>query len=121
MTGYNKSEIMKKAWNMVKNNGMTISEALKLSWKRAKRIVESVKAAEAMTEKAYEIKEWFYNKNRQNFCFRSGSASRFFNQSDIVKETEKAYNIALEVESHDGEHYLFTKYVWVPKSCVVVK
>lgn len=118
---YNKSEIFKKAWNMVKNNGMTISEALKLSWARAKRVVENSKAIEAMTRKAYEIKEWFYNKNADKFCFRNGSASRYFNDSEIVKETEKAYNLALEVESYDGEHYLFTKYVWVPKSCVIAR
>lgn len=115
---YNLSEIMKKAWNMVKNNGMTISEALKLSWKRAKRAVEGARKAAEIIGKRFAVKEWFYNKNADKFCFRNGSASRFFDQSDIIKETEKAYNLALEVESYDGEHMLFIKYVWVPKSCV---
>lgn len=115
---YNLSEIMKKAWNMVRNNGMTISEALKLSWARAKRAVEGARKAAEIIGKKLAIKEWFYRKNSQNFFFRNGSASRFFDQSDIVKETEKAYNLALEVESHDGERVLFVKNVWVPKNCV---
>lgn len=118
MTEYNKSQIFKKAWNMVKHNGMTMSEALKLFWKRAKRLVESIRASRAKEEKSFSIKEWFYNKNSEKFRFRNGSASRWFEESDIVKETEKAYNVTLEVESYDGEHTLFITKVWVPKSCV---
>ena len=33
---YNKSKIMKKAWELRKENGIAMSEALKLAWAEAK-------------------------------------------------------------------------------------
>ena len=39
---YNKSEIMKAAWNLVKTAGMTISAALKAAWASAKAPVEMI-------------------------------------------------------------------------------
>lgn len=111
MKRYDKSAIFKKAWNMVKNSKVSMSYALKEAWRHAKE--RAVDVVERM-----RIKDWFYDKNAQNFRFRNGSAAQTFEKSDIVKETEKAYNLALEVESYDGEHVLFVKYVWVPKSCV---
>lgn len=36
MKKYNLSNIMKRAWEMVKNMGMTISEGLKKAWREAK-------------------------------------------------------------------------------------
>ena len=39
---YNKSEIMKRAWNAVKSMGMTLSDALKASWKKAKQEVKEI-------------------------------------------------------------------------------
>lgn len=37
---YNLSSIMKRAWEMVKKVGMTISEGLKTAWKEAKAMAE---------------------------------------------------------------------------------
>ena len=37
MKKYNLSNIMKRAWALVKEVGMTISSALKESWKEAKK------------------------------------------------------------------------------------
>lgn len=39
---YNKSEIMKAAWNMVKTAGMTISAALKAAWASAKSAIKTI-------------------------------------------------------------------------------
>ena len=39
---YNKSEIMKAAWNMVKVAGMTISAALKNAWAAAKSVIKTI-------------------------------------------------------------------------------
>lgn len=77
MTKYNKSEIMKNAWTMVKEVGLTISTALKKAWAIAKGTVKTLK--EEMVEKMenlislaspvmnYRIstKDWSnYGKNR---------------------------------------------------------
>lgn len=39
---YNKSEIMKAAWNMVKVAGITISAALKNAWAAAKSVIKTI-------------------------------------------------------------------------------
>lgn len=43
MKKYNLSKIMKRAWTLVKNAGMTISSGLKKAWEEAKTTVEKVK------------------------------------------------------------------------------
>lgn len=43
MKKYNLSNIMKRAWEMVKKAGFGISEALKKSWKEAKAMKEDIK------------------------------------------------------------------------------
>ena len=45
MKKYNLSNIMKRAWEMVKRAGMTISEGLKKAWKEAKEMTEEIKNA----------------------------------------------------------------------------
>lgn len=42
MKKYNKSEIMKNAWNLVRTLGMTMSEALRKAWADAKTTLEKV-------------------------------------------------------------------------------
>lgn len=42
MKKYNLSNIMKRAWVLVKNFGLVISEALKKSWKEAKAMEENL-------------------------------------------------------------------------------
>lgn len=46
---YNKSEIFKNAWAMVKKAGLTMSEALKKAWAMAKKVTKTLK--EEMLEK----------------------------------------------------------------------
>ena len=43
MKKYNLSKIMKRAWELVKKTGMTISSGLKKSWEEAKRTMEKIK------------------------------------------------------------------------------
>lgn len=43
MKKYNLSNIMKRAWELVKKAGMTISAGLKKAWKEAKEIMEKIK------------------------------------------------------------------------------
>lgn len=49
MKKYNKSEIMKNAWRMVKETGLTMSSALKRAWAIEKGTVKTLK--EEMVEK----------------------------------------------------------------------
>ena len=42
MKKYNLSNIMKRAWEMVKRAGMTISEGLRKAWKEAKRMKQQL-------------------------------------------------------------------------------
>lgn len=42
MKKYNLSKIMKRAWELVKKAGLCISEGLKLAWKEAKNMGETM-------------------------------------------------------------------------------
>ena len=53
---YNKSEIMKRAWNAVKSMGMTLSDALKASWKKAKQEVKEKHISERKDDVFYRCK-----------------------------------------------------------------
>ena len=52
---YNKSEIMKRAWSAVKM-GMTLSDALKASWKKAKQEVKEKHISERKDDVFYRCK-----------------------------------------------------------------
>lgn len=80
MKKYNLSKIMKRAWELVKKAGMTISAGLKKAWKEAKNMEETLrekvlKEAESLIAAAadvydYEIVEniWEkYGKSRTYF------------------------------------------------------
>lgn len=45
MKKYNLSQIMKRAWELVKNFGITISEGLKKAWREVKEMAEKIKFA----------------------------------------------------------------------------
>lgn len=53
---YNKSEIFKNAWAMVKEAGMTISAALKKAWAMAKGTFTKMTGSEKQIKWATEIK-----------------------------------------------------------------
>lgn len=71
MKKYNLSNIMKRAWELVKKAGMTISSGLKKAWKEAKNTGKKIKmnicrneyftvdtVTGKITGKTYNAKEW---------------------------------------------------------------
>lgn len=64
---YNKSQIMKTAWTMIKEHGMNRSDAMKAAWAQAKAMVKANEMGENSIFDHYEIKSnsWCkYGKNR---------------------------------------------------------
>lgn len=57
MKKYNLSAIMKRAWELVKKAGLSISQALKKSWREAKNIGEITKGSVKQIAWAKDIKE----------------------------------------------------------------
>lgn len=82
MKKYNLSSIMKRAWELVKKAGMTISSGLKKAWKEAKEmkenLVEELKAnledmiytniyIHAGVERTVSAKQWEKNGNKRTY------------------------------------------------------
>lgn len=63
---YNKREIMRNAWNLVKTCGISISTALKSAWAVAKATVEAESHIDDYSGKAkVNVSDWVkYGKNR---------------------------------------------------------
>lgn len=90
---YNKSEIFKKAWKLVKDSHkwvkeywITLSEALKRAWKDAKKEVEQ-------KEKLNNLGSYFYGyigECRVHFNLREGIVS---GSTYRCKETLKSYGL----------------------------
>lgn len=57
MKKYNLSNIMKRAWELVKKAGLCISEGLKKAWKEAKNMGEITKGSVKQIAWAQDIKE----------------------------------------------------------------
>ena len=57
MKKYNLSNIMKRAWELVKKAGLCISEGLKRAWKEAKHMGEITKGSVKQIAWAQDIKE----------------------------------------------------------------
>lgn len=60
MRKYNLSSIMKRAWDLVKKSGMTISSGLKKAWEEAKHMANEIKNAvvchfESYSERRYSL------------------------------------------------------------------
>lgn len=109
---YNKSEIMKKAWNIFRSTKKTFSESLKEAWKKAKEIVKR------MTEKRYMIPDWFMNRNYEKVTTAHCKCYQTFGKEDIKKETEKAFFVELGMMTKSGHDTNYSKKIWVPKSIV---
>lgn len=110
---YNKSKIMKRAWNLLRGNSKmnSFSECLKKAWAEAK---ETVKVTVR-----YSIKDWFYNKLVEEKRNGSWIVYSTFSKEDIVKETEKAVCVNMGVyNASTGAESIYMKKCWIPKSCV---
>lgn len=101
---YNRSKIMKRAWELVKKAHMTISNALKTAWKEVKNTVFEIKKG-----KSYTVKDWFANKV-------ANEVKRNITMCDlygILKETDKAVYALVTLGC---EH---CKMMWIPKSVLI--
>lgn len=110
-----KARLFRRAHKMTKaaiakfggNYLVTFAQALKELYKNAVKTVR------------FQIKTWFLNKNADKLTTAHCHVSPYFGKEDIVKETEKAYQVNLElVTNSTGADTAYTKLVWVPKSCV---
>lgn len=107
---YNKSEIMKKAWNIFRSTDHSFSESLKRAWVQAKEAARSTVR--------YMIPDWFMNKNIDKVTTAHCRCHQTFAREDIVKETEKALCVTLGMMTNSGIDTVYTKNVWIPKSIV---
>lgn len=95
MKKYNLSEIMKRAWEMVKKAGLSISEGLRKAWKEAKSLKQQlIRKLEAIAEEAgshdngyhYEVsvRDWEnYGKSRTYFAiYETRDGSRHSKKAD---------------------------------------
>lgn len=107
---YNKSEIMKKAWELFKmNTGIRISfsDCLKSAWKKAKKsAMKTVKRNIIFTS----IEKWFLKK-MDTVTFMALESGIAVNDIVLEKETEKAIQISTEWNG-------YRKMIWFPKSVV---
>lgn len=56
---YNKSEIMKRAWNLVKTANVSISVALKAAWATAKAIISAqLESEECLWNNRVKVNDW---------------------------------------------------------------
>lgn len=113
---YNKSEIMKKAWELFKTDDgikVSFSQCLKLAWKQAKKAV--VKAVSNVKKNIVitEIKQWFLRK-MDAVSFMALESGIAVNDIVLEKETEKAIQISTEWNG-------YRKMMWMPKSVVAYK
>lgn len=107
---YNKSEIMKKAWELFKTDDgikVSFSECLKIAWKKAKKaVVKIVKRNIVFTN----IEKWFLKK-MDSVSFMALESGIAVNDIVLEKETEKAIQISTEWNG-------YRKMMWFPKSVV---
>lgn len=118
-----KKRLFIRAWELYRENkGSLFSECLRESWNEYKL---NKNKGEEETMKTFKIKDWFYNKEftgglfnvteeykkkcAVNFC----NLAEVFEESDIIKETEKAVYVELKTEVETKE---VSKKVWIPKS-----
>ncbi|MDO5363444.1 MAG: hypothetical protein Q4F03_12535 [Eubacteriales bacterium] len=58
MKKYNLSNIMKRAWELVKKAGMTISSGLKKAWEEAKNMANEIKNVTIETFASYNVRRY---------------------------------------------------------------
>ena len=113
MKKYNKSKIMKRAWNLFKGNAKmnNFSECLKKAWAEAKEAVKVIVK--------YSIKDWFYKKLIEEKRSGSWIVYNTFSKEDVIKDTEKAVCVNMGVyNAATGAESIYTKKCWIPKSCI---
>lgn len=116
MKNYNKSEIMKNAWQISRVIEISFSGALKMAWARAKeelnKTMVSAKKVVGKHINIVNIQKWFLRKmSTQTFSELSVGIST--DDITLERETEKAIQISTNWV-FEGEK----KYFWIPKLAV---
>ena len=90
MKKYNLSEIMKRAWELVKKAGATISDALKEAWKEAKNMAEKIENAVIDTFASYNTRRYSLpwvckmdEHGKYNFSEKIGTYSVSYTHLDV--------------------------------------
>lgn len=109
---YNRSDIMRRAWNLFRSNKniTTFAEGLKKAWAEAKAVVPQ--------NERFAIAGWWMNRNYDKVSTAHCQCYDTFEASEIVKETEKAMCVELGMRTKAGVDTAYVKTVWVPKSVV---
>lgn len=78
--GYDLSQIMKDAWEIVKTANITMKEALKMAWNLAKGIV-SVRERDCEEDGSVSVNFWF-NYGKARAYFKRNWVSKFQNSKN---------------------------------------
>lgn len=129
MKKYNLSKIMKRAWELVKNSGMTISSGLKKAWKEAKDMANKIKfeatakVAKILNGESSPCIGTEYDSDSNYFTFnlweKYGKRRIYINDykrrsvgyidlnNDNYLETEYSYGTVIETAEWFMNHYEF--------------
>ena len=119
MKKYNLSQIMKKAWSLVKGLGMTMSSALKEAWREAKSLkaqlivkLEAIAAEANSHDNGYHynvyMKDWAnYGKSRTYFSIYE------------TRDNSRHKKISYGYFDNQGEKYVPEKYGDLTKNFTV--
>lgn len=129
MKKYNLSKIMKRAWELVKNSGMTISSGLKKAWKEAKEMSSKIKfeatakVAKILNGESSPCVGTEYDSDSNYFTFnlweKYGKRRIYINDykrrsvgyidlnNDNYLETEYSYGTVIETAEWFMNHYEF--------------
>lgn len=116
---YNLSVIMKRAWDLVKNAGFTISAGLKMAWAEAKSTEDSLrdKVVEQLEYLISRADKVFNYRVRENVWEKYGRSRTYF---EIVKTRNHSkhystYNFGfidnVTNEYHAGKNDAFGRYL----------
>lgn len=111
MRKYNLSKIMKRAWELVKKVGMTISEGLKKAWKEAKDMKEQLitKLNEIVAEENSHDNGYHYRavvKDWENY----GKSRTYFSIIETRDNSKHYKKISYGYFDNKSEEYVPEKY-----------
>lgn len=86
MKKYDLSKIMKRAWELVKKAGMTISIGLKKAWQEAKKGVKAMRGSEKQIAWAEDIKKEAYGTVNANIKTLDEKIEKYPNWETAKKE-----------------------------------
>ena len=107
MKKYNLSKIMKRAWELVKKAGMTISAGLRKAWKEAKNMEETLrekvlKEAESLIAAAADVYDY---EIVENIWEKYGKSRTYFKIIETRKNSKRyaSYDLGY-IDNISGEY-----------------